>query len=110
MDHKYSYPLPPLQALYEIVYLGILEGGGLAVSFIKGLGISQIRGRQDLWCTLYVYLLVLPQQSSLLGLYGPLLLHILGNTRKYSPSSQANTEKKFFRYCPPKMDNTGRIF
>ena len=47
-----------------------------------------------------MYFLALPQQSSLLGLYGPVLLHLLGNTGKYSPSCQ---------YCPTRKDNTGYI-
>ena len=37
------------------------------------------------YCSLdHVYFLVLPQQSSLLGLYGPILFHLLGNTGKYT--------------------------
>ena len=31
----------------------------------------------------HVYFLVLPQQSFPLGLYGPVLLHLLGTTEKY---------------------------
>ena len=38
-----------------------------------------------------MYFLVLPQQSSVLGLYGTVLLHLLVNTGKYSPSCQNNT-------------------
>ena len=44
----------------------------------------------------HVFFLVLPQQSSLLGLYGPELLHLLGLTGKYSPSCETNTENKLF--------------
>ena len=44
-----------------------------------------------------MYVIVLQQQSSLLGLYGPVLLHLLGNTGKYSPSCQTNTENKLFK-------------
>ena len=40
------------------------------------------------YCSLdHVYFLVLPQQSSLLGLYRPVLLHLLGNTGKYTPAA-----------------------
>ena len=42
-------------------------------------------------------------------LYGPVLLHQLGNTGKYSPSCQTNTENQFFQYCPTRKDNTGSI-
>ena len=56
-----------------------------------------------------MYFLVLPQQSSLLGLYGPVLLHLLGNTGKYSPSCYTNTENQLFQYCPTRKDNTGNI-
>ena len=57
----------------------------------------------------HVYFLVLQQESSLLGLYGPVLLHLLGNTGKYSPSCQTNTENQLFQYCPTRKDNTGSI-
>ena len=41
------------------------------------------------YCSLdHVYFLALPQQSSLLGLYGPILLHLLGNTGKYTPAAR----------------------
>ena len=56
-----------------------------------------------------MYFLVLPQQSSLLALYGPVLLHLLGNIGKYSPSCQTNTENQILQYCPTKKDNNGRI-
>ena len=56
-----------------------------------------------------MYFLVLPQQSSLLGLYRPVLLHLLGNKGKCSPSFQTNTENQLFQYCPPGMDNIGGI-
>ena len=56
-----------------------------------------------------MYFLVLKQQSSLLGLYGPVLLRLLGNTGKYSPSCQTNTENQLFQYCPTRKDNTGSI-
>ena len=36
----------------------------------------------------HVYFLVLPQQSSLLDIYGPVLLHVLGNTEKYTPAAR----------------------
>ena len=36
----------------------------------------------------HVYFLVLPQQSSLLGLYGPVLLHLLGDTGKCTPAAR----------------------
>ena len=62
------------------------------------------------YCSLgHVYFLVLPQQSSQLGLYGPVLLHLLGNTGKYSPICQTNTENQLFQYCPTQKDNTGSI-
>ena len=48
----------------------------------------------------HVYFLVLPQQSSLLGLYGPVLLHLLGNSGKYSPSCHTNTENQRFQQSP----------
>ena len=54
-----------------------------------------------------MYYLVLPQQSSLLGLYGPVLLHLLSNTGKYSPSCQTNTVNQLFQYCPTGKDKTG---
>ena len=41
------------------------------------------------YCSLdHVYFLVLPQQSSLLGLYGPVVLHLLGNKGKYTPAAR----------------------
>ena len=46
-----------------------------------------------------MYFLVLLQQSYLLGLYGPVLLCLLSNTLKYSPSCKGNTENNFFQYC-----------
>ena len=52
---------------------------------------------------------MLPQQSSLLDLYGPVLLHPLGNTGKYGPSCQTNIENQFFQYCPTRKDNTGSL-
>ena len=57
----------------------------------------------------HIYFLLLPQQSSLLGLYGPVLLHLLGNTGIYTPSCQTNTENQLFQYCPTRKDNTGSI-
>ena len=57
----------------------------------------------------HVYFLVLPQQSSLLGQYRPVLLHLLANTGKYSPSCQTNTENQLFQYCPTRKDNIGII-
>ena len=57
----------------------------------------------------YVYFLVLPQQSSLLGLYGPVMLHLLGNKGKYSPSCHTNTENQLLYYCPTRKDITGSI-
>ena len=56
-----------------------------------------------------MYFLVLPQQSSLLGLYGSILLHLLGNTGKYSPSCKTNTENQIFQYWPTSKNNTGSI-
>ena len=56
-----------------------------------------------------MYFLVLQQESSLLGLYGPVLIHLLGNTRKYSPSCQTNTENQLFQYCPTRKDSTDSI-
>ena len=53
-----------------------------------------------------VYFLVLSQQSSLLGLYGPLLLHLLGNMVKYSSSGQTNMQNQLFQYCPTKEYKT----
>ena len=35
-------------------------------------------------------------------------LHLLGNTEKYSPSLQTNTENQPCPYCPTRKDNTGR--
>ena len=52
-----------------------------------------------------MYFLVLPQQSSL----GPVLLHLLGITKKYSPSVQTNMENQLFQYCPTRKVNTGSI-
>ena len=57
----------------------------------------------------HVYFLVLPQQSSLLGLYGPVLHHLLGNMGKYSPSCQTNAENQLIQYCPTRKDSTGSI-
>ena len=57
----------------------------------------------------HVYFRVLPQHSSPLGLYGPVVLHLLGNTGKYSPSCQTNTENQLFQYCLTRKDNTGSI-
>ena len=56
----------------------------------------------------HVYFLVLPQKSFLLGLYKPILHHLLGNTGKYSLSCQTNMENQLIQYCPTKKDNTGR--
>ena len=39
-----------------------------------------------------MYFLVLPRQSFLLGLYVPVTLCLQGNSGKYSPSWQGNTE------------------
>ena len=73
----------------------------------------------DMWYTTYdmwhvtccspdhVHFLVLPQQSSLLGIYRPVLFHLLGNTGKYSPSCQTNIENQLFQYCPTRKDNNG---
>ena len=57
----------------------------------------------------HVYFLVLPQQSSLLGLQGPVLPHLLGTTGKCSPSCQINTRNQLFQYCPIRKDNTRSI-
>ena len=57
----------------------------------------------------HVYFLVLQQESSLLGLYGLILRHLLGNTGKYSPSCQTNMENQLFQYWPTSKDNTGSI-
>ena len=45
----------------------------------------------------------------LMGLYGPVSLHILGNRGKYSPSCQTNTENQLFQYWPTRKDNTESI-
>ena len=52
---------------------------------------------------------MLPQQSCLRGLYRPLLLHLLGNTEKYSPSCHTNKENQLFQYCPTGKGNTRSI-
>ena len=56
-----------------------------------------------------MYFLVLPQQSCLLGLCGRVLLYLLSNTGKYSPSCQTNTKNQLFQYCSTRKDNTGSI-
>ena len=52
---------------------------------------------------------VQPHHSSLLGLYGPVLLCLLGNMEKYSPSCQSNTETQLFHYCLSMKEDTGSI-
>ena len=56
-----------------------------------------------------MYFVVLPQQSYVLGIYRPILLHLLGNTRRYSPSCQTNMENYLFQHCHTRKDNTGSI-
>ena len=56
-----------------------------------------------------MYFLVLQEESSLLGLYGPVLRHLLGNTGKYSPSCQTNMENQLFQYWPTSKNNTGHL-
>ena len=37
---------------------------------------------------------------------GPILLCLLGNTRKYSPSCERNMGNQLFQYCHPREANT----
>ena len=55
---------------------------------------------------LLLLFLVQPQQSSLLGLYKPVLFRLLDNTGKYTPSCEGNTENQLFQYCAPGEANT----
>ena len=49
-------------------------------------------------CFSVLFNVVLQQQSSQLGLYGAVLLRLLGNTGKYS---KGDTEIRLFQNCPP---------
>ena len=43
------------------------------------------------------------------SLYGTILLHLLGNTGKYSLSCKTHTENQLFQYCPTRKDKTRSI-
>ena len=82
----------------------------LQVSFWFGSTVLKliIINYKKLWyrmLTFWLFLsrLLLPRQSSILVLYKPILLHLLG-------SFDVNMEKQLFSYCPPEEANTRSIF